>query len=144
MEVQNHRQFAEAPHTKIQTRRYDETRRHILRPHRAPASCRRYAQQTNDRVGLVRHVQGLIFPLDENSELVPLPATHGAKSVELTRRESNKIDVVGDRIYELVRLRATLGQLASQRSGEGLIEGCTIWHAIKKGNIDGLNRGDES
>lgn len=88
---------------------------------------------------MVRHVQGLNFPLDEIKELVPVPATHGAKSVELTRRESNKIDVIGDRISELVRLRTTLGHLASQRSGEGLIEGCTIRHAIKKGNIDGLN-----
>ena len=136
MDVLNRGQLAEAARVNIETLRYYERRGLIPAPPRSAANYRRYPERTINRVRFVKHAQDLGFSLEEIKELLSLRATRGAKSGEVKKRTENKIAEVSDRIRALERIRAALRHLASQCSGEGPIEECTILHAIEAGGLD--------
>lgn len=136
MEVLNRSQLAEAAMVNIETLRYYERRGLIPAPPRSAANYRRYPERTINRVRFVKHAQDLGFSLEEIKELLSLRATRGAKSGEVKKRTEAKIVEVCNRIRGLERIRAALRHLASQCSGEGPIEECTILHAIEAGALD--------
>lgn len=141
LEVLNRGQLAEAAQVNIETLRYYERRGLIPAPPRSPANYRRYPSQAIGRVRFVKHAQDLGFSLDEIKELLSLRATRGAKSGEIKRRATKKVDEINDRIRALEQIRGALQHLVSQCSGDGPVEECTILHAIEAGRIYGSSPG---
>ena len=136
MEVLNRSEVAEAAEVNIETLRYYERRGLIPAPPRSPANYRQYPHHIVNRVRFVRHAQELGFSLNEIKQLLSLRATRGTKASEVKRRASKKIDEITDRIRALEHIRAALGHLVAQCSGDGPVEECTILHAIESGRTD--------
>jgi MerR family transcriptional regulator, copper efflux regulator len=126
---------AEAARVNIETLRYYERRGVIPPPNRSEANYRKYPADTVSRVRFIKHAQDLGFTLDEIRDLLALRATRGARSAQVRSKAAAKIADIDTRIAALQRMRAALGHLVEECSGEGPASGCTILHAIERGGF---------
>lgn len=130
-------QVADAAEVNIQTIRYYERRGLFPKPRRTPSGYRQYAEDAVGRIRFIKHAQELGFSLQEIQELLGLRVQHGGACDAVERRTRAKIDVVEQKIRDLVRMRRTLEQLAEACTARRPTDECPILEALADHGVPG-------
>ena len=128
-------QLAAAAEVNVQTVRYYERRGFFPAPRRTAAGYRQYSTDAVARLRFIKHAQALGFSLREIGELLALRVRHGAACDSVERKARRKIAVVEQRIRDLERLKATLGQLAEACRTRRLTDECPILEALDEARV---------
>ena len=113
----------------IETIRYYERRGLIPEPPRAPSGYRRYPKEAADRLRFIRRAKRLGFTLNEIAELLSLE--QGGERAEVKTIAKGKLLEIDSRIDDLQSMRSALGDLVTQCSGRGSVNGCPIIEALR-------------
>ena len=129
-------QLAAAADVNVQTVRYYERRGFFPAPRRTAAGYRQYSADAVARLRFIKHAQALGFSLREIGELLALRVRHGAACDSIARKARRKLAVVEQRIRDLERLKATLGQLAEACRARRPTDDCPILEALDEAPVD--------
>ncbi len=124
-------QVATAADVNIQTIRYYERRGLFPTPRRTAAGYRQYADDAVARLRFIKHAQELGFSLREIQELLGLRVRHGAACDTVERRTRKKIEVVQQRIRDLMRMKRTLERLAAACAARQPTDECPILEVLE-------------
>src|SRR5690606_7942778 len=123
-------QLARQAGVPIDTVRYYERQRLIPEPTRSASGYRQYTQDDVTRLNFIRRAKTLGFTLEEISELMAISGNYSNDMNEMQKKASMKLEVVEERLAELVRMRDALRGLVDACPGHGPLETCPIMAAL--------------
>jgi Hg(II)-responsive transcriptional regulator len=126
-------QVASAADVNVQTIRYYERRGLFATPRRTSSGYRQYTEDAVSRLRFIKHAQELGFSLNEIEELLGLRVRHRGACDAVERKTRQKIEVVGQKIHDLQRLRRTLERLAAACGARQPTDDCPILEALGEG-----------
>ena len=124
---------AKAADVSIDTVRFYESRGLLPEPARTAAGYRLYDLSTVERLSFIGRAKDLGFTLNEIVLLLELQDKGGAKA-DVRAITNAKLEQIDRKIQDLQRMRKVLGQLNSDCSGEGTVDGCPIIEALAEGD----------
>ncbi len=123
-------QIASAGNVNVETIRYYERRGLLSAASRSPAGYRQYTADSVKRLRFIRHAQDLGYSLGEIQELLALRVRNGASCTAVAQKTRNKIQIVEQRINDLLRMKHALEDLAAACDARRPTEHCPILQAL--------------
>jgi len=119
-------ELARQANVNIETIRYYERRGLISEPPRNKSGHRRYTIEAVKRTDFIKRCQALGFSLKEIEEILELRITQESTCTDMQLRVTEKMNDVGNKIEELIKIRDALGRLLKKCTGKGPIGKCPI------------------
>jgi Hg(II)-responsive transcriptional regulator len=116
----------------IQTLRYYERRGLMPTVERRRSGYREYDPTAVDQVRFIKHAQTLGFTLEEIGELLALRVGAGSACAQVEARAEAAMARIDEKVRQLTRMRAVLGDLATACQRQDLTGDCPILHALEE------------
>ncbi|MEP7326809.1 MAG: MerR family transcriptional regulator [Gemmatimonadota bacterium] len=104
-------QLARQAGVNLETVRYYERRALLAAPSRTASGYRQYPASTVRRIEFIKRAQALGFTLDEIADLLALQSGTPKQCAAVEREASTVVARIDQKLGELTRMRAALGQL---------------------------------
>lgn len=116
----------------IDTIRYYERAGLIAPPARRESGYRDYAPEVVKQLQFIRRAKDLGFTLSEIAELLALSAQGGRDMGAMKSAAQAKLEVVDEKVRELLRIRRGLKRLVAACPGHGALAACPIVNALNQ------------
>ena len=125
----------------VETIRFYERKGLIEQPPKPRSSgFRSYPRETVERIRFIRQAQELGFSLREVNELLSLRADPSADCTDVREQARGKLEEVNQKIAQLQKIAAALGDLIAACPGKGALRVCSILTTLSaRGNHPGSN-----
>lgn len=123
-------QLARQAGVPIDTVRYYERQHLLATAQRSAGGYRVFSDTDLIRLRFIRRAKALGFTLEEIGELLRLSDHRGQDMAQVRDTAVHKLQDIEQRIAELQRMQAALGQLVDACPGHGDLEQCSILAAL--------------
>jgi len=123
-------QLARQAGVPIDTVRYYERQQLLATAQRSAGGYRVFSDTDLTRLRFIRRAKALGFTLEEIGELLRLSDHRGQDMAQVRDTAVHKLQDIEQRIAELQRMQAALGQLVDACPGHGDLEQCPILAAL--------------
>ncbi len=123
-------QLARQAGVPIDTVRYYERQHLLATAQRSAGGYRVFSDTDLTRLRFIRRAKALGFTLEEIGELLRLSDHRGQDMAQVRDTAVHKLQDIEQRIAELQRMQAALGQLVEACPGHGDLEQCPILAAL--------------
>lgn len=131
-------EVAKQAETGIETIRFYERQGLLAEPRRKPSGYRQYDESAVARLRFIRRAKELGFTLAEVKELLGLWFDTATRCEHVRERASQKLEVIGEKIRSLQKMKRSLGKLIRQCERRESFIDCPLWQGL-----DALDRRDD-
>ncbi len=114
----------------VETVRYYERRKLLVRPPDRASGYRIYSGDVVRRIRFIKRAQQLGFSLNEIRDLLWLKAAPRKRCDQVQKKAMEKIREIEDKVRSLNSMQAALGNLIRECSGKAGVTDCPILNAL--------------
>ena len=115
----------------VETVRYYERRKLLVRPPDSASGYRIYSGDAVRRIRFIKRAQKLGFSLTEIRDLLQFKAVPRKRCDKVQKKAKEKIHEIEDKVRTLKSMQAALGNLIRECSEKGWVTDCPILDAIE-------------